>query len=160
MRLILKILILIIFPIRTFACECPIYTVFETKDDLKEYDFIAYIKITDIQKAGNNTDLIIHQISFDIINLYKGPKLKNILVDGSHSSLIDIGRTNCDLEENVGDEWVIFGFKNSDLNQYITGYCTRSQKIKDFTGEIYKHGNEVNLTSRLKTLFDEAPCKE
>jgi len=158
MRLQLTILILIIFSIKTFACSCRTKLDFKTKEDLNEYNFIAHIKITAIKKAENiDTDFKIHQMSFELLESYKGDILNTILVSGSHHSLK--GWTSCDLGENVGDEWIIFGsdYQNGKL---ITGYCSRSKRIKSYTGyEDIKYPSQLNLKNKLQTLFDKVPKK-
>jgi len=155
MRLKLTFLFLILFSAKTFACSCVMKPDFKTKEDLNEYSFIAHIKINGIKEAENiETDSYVHQMNFEILELYKGEQIKNILVSGSHPLLK--GWTSCDLGERVDDEWIIFGYYNENFKKLITGYCTRSKRIKVFNGyEDVKYPNQLALKEKLQQLFDK-----
>ncbi len=155
MRLQITFLILILFSAKTFACYCVFEGDFNTKEDLKKYNFIAHVKINGIKDVENNdTEGSVHQMTFDILELYKGENINNILVTGSHPSLK--GWTSCDLGENIGDEWIIFGYYNEQFDQLTTGYCTRSKRIKDSNGyEDIKNPNELSLRKKLQQIFDK-----
>ncbi|MDT0622682.1 toxin-antitoxin system YwqK family antitoxin [Croceitalea vernalis] len=155
MRLKLTLSFLILFSVRTFACSCVTEPDFKTQEDLNEYSFIAHIKINGIKEAENiETDSYVHQMNFEILELYKGEQIKNILVSGSHPLLK--GWTSCDLGERVGDEWIIFGSLNDYFKKLTTGYCTRSERIKIFNGyENIKYPNQVTLKKKLQQLFNK-----
>ena len=155
MRLKFIFLILILFSVKSFACSCAIKPDFKTKEDLNEYNFIAHIKINVIKQAEIiETDSYVHQMDFEILELYKGENTNNILVSGSHPSLK--GWTSCDLGESIGDEWIIFGYYNEHFKQLTTGYCTRSKRIKVFNGyEDIKYPNQLTLKKKLQLLFDK-----
>ncbi len=155
MRLQITFLILILFSVKSLACSCVMKPDFKTKEDLNEYKFIAHIKINGVNQAENvETDSYVHQMTFEILELYKGENIKDILVSGSHSSLK--GWTSCDLGERVGDEWIIFGYYNEHLKKLTTGYCTRSKKIKLINGyEDLKYHNQLTLKKKLQLLFDK-----
>ncbi|WP_417361287.1 hypothetical protein [Galbibacter sp.] len=156
MRLQIPFLVLFLFSVKTFACSCSYNPDFKTKEDLSDYDFIAHVKITEIKKAENiETDFYIHLMGFEILELYKGENIESILVSGSHHSL-EIGWTSCDLGESIGDQWIIFGYYNENFKKSITGYCTRSKRIKMFNGyENVKYPNELTLKKKLQQLFDK-----
>ena len=153
MRLQITLLILILFSAKTFACSCSIKPDFKTKEDLDEYRFIAHISISEIIVAENiETDSYVHRMTFEILELYKGENISNILVSGSHPTLE--GWTSCDLGENIGDEWIIFGYYNEHLKELTTGYCTRSKRIKVYNGyEDVKYPNQLTLKKKLQQLY-------
>jgi len=155
MRLKLTFVILILFSAKIFACSCVMKPDFKAKEDLNEYNFIAYIKINGIKQAENiETDSYAHKMTFEILELYKGEEINNILVSGSHPSLK--GWTSCDLGERIGDEWIIFGYYSEYFKKLTTGYCTRSKRIKVFNGyEDVKYPNQYTLKKKLQQLFDK-----
>ena len=76
MRLKLTFIFLILFSAKTFACSCVMKPDFKTKEDLNEYSFIAHIKINGIKEAENiETDSYVHQMNFEILELYKGEQI-------------------------------------------------------------------------------------
>jgi antitoxin component YwqK of YwqJK toxin-antitoxin module len=157
MRLKLTFVFLILFSVKIFACSCVMKSDFKTKKDLNEYSFIAHIKINGIKLAENiETDSYVHQMTFEILESYKGKEINNILVYGAHPSLNDWGWTSCDLGERIGDEWIIFGYYDKDFKKLTTGYCTRSERIKVFSGyEDVKYPNQLTLKKKLQQLFDK-----
>ena len=86
MKLKFSIFLFLYFSVKSLACVCNIKPEFKTLDDLQEYSFIAHIKIKDISKASLEPNDF-HQMSFDIIELYKGDSLSTISVYGSHPLL-------------------------------------------------------------------------
>ncbi|RXG13900.1 antitoxin component YwqK of YwqJK toxin-antitoxin module [Leeuwenhoekiella aestuarii] len=154
MKLKLIFVFFILFSAKTFACSCAIKPYFKTKEDLDEYSFIAHIKVNGIKKAENiETDSYVHLMNFEILELYKGEQINNIIVSGSHPLLE--GWTSCDLGERVNDEWIIFGYYNEHLKKLTTGYCTRSKRIKVFNGfEDIKYPNQLTLKKKLQQLFE------
>jgi len=153
MKLQITFLILIFFSLKTFACSCVTKPDFKTKEDLNEYIFIAHVKITGIQQIDNiETDRYVHQMTFEILELFKGKEINKIFVSGSHPSLK--GWTSCDLGEKIGDEWIIFGYYNNYFKKLTTGYCTRSKRIKVFNGyEDVRYPNQLTLKKKLQQLF-------
>ena len=143
-------LIIIFFSIaKSYSCSCDSKPDFKSQDDLKEYDFIAHVKITNIEDLEKkDSDFLIHKMSFNILELYKGNELKNINVFGSNQLLK--GSTSCDLGEKIGDEWIIFGYTNKKTNELQTGYCTRSKRFKSSDG--YENLSFPNKPSLKKSL--------
>jgi antitoxin component YwqK of YwqJK toxin-antitoxin module len=159
MKIKLTLIILFFSIVKSYSCSCDPKPAFESQDDLKEYDFIAHVKITNIKELENqDSDFLIHQMSFNILELYKGNELKDILVTGSNQLLKDW--TSCDLGEKIGDEWIVFGYTNKK-NELQTGYCTRSKKFKSSDGyENLSFPNKPNLKKRLQLLFDKEIIEE
>ena len=127
---------------------------FKSQNDLKEYDFIAHVRVSDIQKSEkSSSENLIHKMSFEIIELYKGEKINSILVLGSNKLLE--GWTSCDLGEEINDEWIIFGFSGSQSNDILTDYCTRSKRIKSSDGfQNLNSPYKITLKQKLQALFN------
>lgn len=153
----LKILfftVFILFSLKSFSCVCPIKYDFKTKEDLNEYDFIAHVKVTSIDIIKNINRNEMHQISFEIKELYKGKQLTTMLIYGSNQLLG--GWTSCDLGEMIGDEWIIFATTNLQFNQVTTGQCSRSIRIKDRYGyEDISYSPQSKIKQQLELLFDK-----
>lgn len=160
MKIKLTFIFLLFSIVKSYSCSCSLKPDFVTQDDLQEYEFIAHIKISNIEEVENkNSDYLVHLMSFNIIELYKGKELKSILVYGSNQLLK--GWTSCDLGERIGDEWIIFGYKKNNTDKLETGYCTRSKKIKSSDGyEDLSFPNRPNLKKRLQILFDKKIVEE
>ena len=160
MKIKITFIILLFSIVKSYSCSCVPKPDFVTQDDLQEYEFIAHVKISNIEEIENkNSDYLIHSMSFNIIELYKGKGLKSILVSGSNELLKSW--TSCDLGERIGDEWIIFGYKRNKTDKLETGYCTRSKKIKSSDGyENLSFPNKPSLKKRLQILFDKETVEE
>lgn len=151
---------LLLLSVTTFACSCDMEPDFKTKADLNKYSFIAHVKITQVNPAVSvKSPADAHQMSFELLELYKGEKAHDILVYGSHQSLGNW--TSCDLGENVGEEWIVFGYMDEDSKQLMTGLCTRSRNLKKLNGyqELY-YPNKLTLKQQLQRLFDKQPTEK
>lgn len=152
MKFKLTLIVIFFTIVKGYSCSCTFKPEFKSQNDLNEYNFIAHVKITDIKKLEeSNPDFIIHQMSFNILELYKGETRNNIIVTGSHKNYKEW--TSCDLGEKIGDEWVVFGYR-SKSNKMFTGYCTRSKRVK--TADGYQNlniPNKLTLNKKLKLLF-------
>lgn len=158
MKLKLTLFFLFFLILKSYPCECSFQSEFNSLDDLKNYEFIAHVKITNIENIKLEGSY--HSMSFEIIELYKGEPLKSIIVFGSNRLLKNNYSTSCDMSEKIGDEWVIFGYKFKRSEKLLTGYCTRSKKIKDSSGYEdlsypYPDTKTYNLNQRLKILFNK-----
>lgn len=152
----LTLLFLFFSILKSYTCSCSGERDFNSKDDLKNYEFIAHVKITNIENIELEGSY--HSMSFNIIELYKGKPLKSIIVFGSNRLLKS--STSCDINENIGEEWIIFGYKSKGYEKLFTGFCTRSKKIKDFNGyENIKYANKLTLKKRLQILYDKIDDK-
>ena len=132
------------------ACNCGITKDINSLKDLDRYEFIAHVKIKNVTTAHNvHTLSQVHEISFEILELFKGQSLDKILVLGSHPSLK--GWSPCDLNENKGEEWIIFGYKTVHIDRLMTGICTPSEKI-----ELQAKHNPLaaTLPKKLRSLFE------
>jgi len=154
-RTFILILLLCLASMRAYSCSCITEKRLESKEDLKKYDFIAQVKITSINEASDeNIEYYIYSLSFETLEIYRGESIKNILVSGSNK--IFDRWTSCDLNLDIGDEWIIFGYKEKKTKKLITGYCTRSTKTKSFDGyENIKDPEKNSLTKKLNQLFDK-----
>lgn len=141
--------------LRSWGCDCGLKGDFKSKADLAEYDFIALVRISNVDSAevkAQPGDLI-HLIKFEVLEKYKGETINNILVSGGHKSLKTW--TSCDLSEDVNEEWVIFGYFDKRTNTLMTGMCTRTFMYKDALGYRYKgYGNELASLDKLRDIFE------
>lgn len=110
------------------ACICSEVLTTDSLAQLKNYDFIAYIKVTgdrDYKDPSGQTAYNIGLISIKIIELFKGKDAEEVL---------DYTRnTSCDIGISTGEEWVLFGrIKNGKIT---LGACDRSRQYKDAAGK-------------------------
>jgi len=145
-------ILLIVNSIKLIACSCNPEPNFKVKEDLNNYDFIAHVKIKSINSyEKRNYDFLIHKITFETIELYKGKKINSLLIMGSHPSLDKW--TSCDINEEIGEEWVFFAYLSN--NMLMSGMCTRSTKIKELNGYTnIDYANSINLNQKLKNVFN------
>lgn len=155
MKFKLTITFLIICWAKMLACSCAYEPDFQTQEDLEEYRFIAHVKVKGVEAAtGIDEEWPIHKMNFELLELFKGAPIKEILVSGSHPSLE--GWTSCDLVERADEEWIIFGYYDEHKKKLITGYCTRSKRIKRANGfEDLKYPNQPTLKKKLQQVFDK-----
>jgi antitoxin component YwqK of YwqJK toxin-antitoxin module len=153
---------LLIFTFTTsYSCVCELKPEFRTEEDLAEYNFISLVKILKIDSIESRKDsrLPVHQIEFQIIELFKGDNINNILVDGGHKTIKNTW-TSCDLGENVGEEWVIFAYTDKLTNKLLTHSCTRTFRYKKSNGYRYKgYGDEITAIDQLNSIFVKAYTK-
>ncbi|MBI1306792.1 MAG: hypothetical protein GC181_09275 [Bacteroidetes bacterium] len=120
-----KLLIFIntLLPVVTTACTCvpfPTYRVDTT--ELKEYDFIAHVLITNANSDTNNISDKIATIQ--ILELFKGSNVSSIREEGKNSF--------CKVGFLDGEEWVVFcKIYNGELYQSI---CDRYVQIRESDG--------------------------
>jgi len=129
MRRHIKILTLVLgtvlFGQKTQACICsdPFLRI-DSLPQLKEYDFIAYVKILDDQdfkKPSKNDYETIGQLTIKILELFKGNKIGQVLEYSKNSS--------CDIGISRGEEWILFG---KTINGRIAILaCDRNEKYKE-----------------------------
>ena len=143
--------------VSAYSCSCTNLKIIESKEDVKSYDYIAQVKITSVDTASNNSiEYSICKLSFDTLEIYRGQHIENILVSGSHKTFDRW--TSCDLDLEIGDNWMIFGYQEKNTKKLITDYCTNSRKIKSFDGyENIKYPNQRTLVEKLNSIFEKAP---
>lgn len=130
--LISKILFLFIstflFSKTSKACECWKTLTTDSLAQMTEYDFIAHVKITDDQYFKKPTEFdyeTIGQLSFDIVELFKGEKINTILEYSKNSS--------CDIGVSKGEEWILFGkYKKGKMSIFA---CDRNSRYKENSGQ-------------------------
>lgn len=139
-------------PAWTWACSCASLDKIKTKDDLKGYDFVALVKIEEIQDSSytnqGNTRRT-STLSIIILELFKGEK-KHLKVSAS-------GRgTSCEMGIDKGEVWAIFG--NYKGNFITTNYCTHSFAYKNYMGELdWIHEWNKERLDKLREICQIAP---
>lgn len=144
------------------ACFCDLKSDYKTKEDLTEYDFIALVRILKIDTitSGISSQSPIHKTEFEIIERFKGDLITEILVDGGHYALKGTN-TSCDLNENAGEEWIIFAYVDKQTKRLITHYCTRTFRHKRNDEYRYKdYGDEITQLDKLRIIFTSAAKKQ
>jgi len=91
---------------------------------LKNYDFIALVKIIDdVDLQNNSTDDYESNglLTVKIIELFKGEKIDKILEFDKHST--------CDIGISIGEEWILFGKKtNGKISIYSSARNIRNKQ--------------------------------
>ncbi|SMO82273.1 hypothetical protein [Gracilimonas mengyeensis] len=159
---IVLIILALVLPLQAWACTCGGPYEFKTKEDLKRYQFIAFVKVDSIYKSGiskvNEHDLF-YQADFTILELFKGGLRNTILVNGGHS---DIGTTitSCDIGISTNEKWVVFAYLDRNKN-LRTGFCTFSKQYATASGEKdwqYKRG--IKELSLLREIYEHEVATE
>jgi antitoxin component YwqK of YwqJK toxin-antitoxin module len=129
------------------ACRCTeYYTSVDSLSQLKHYDFIAHVKITDDQDYKTPADNfgMIGQLTFQIIELFKGQQVDKIL---EYSK-----KTSCDIGVSIGEEWILFGTIR-DCNLSI-GSCDRNLRYQKVNGlKDWKYGRGIRQIGQLRVLY-------
>jgi antitoxin component YwqK of YwqJK toxin-antitoxin module len=136
------------------ACECsdPFLRI-DSLPQLKEYDFIAYVKITedqDYKKPSGNDYETIGLLRIKIIELFKGTAIKQVMEYSKNSS--------CDIGVSKGEEWILFG-KTIDGKIGIVS-CDRNERYKE-TNELrdWKYDDGFYELSQLRKLYQHPITK-
>ncbi len=140
--------------IPTKACVCgEYYTSIDSLSQLKHYDFIAHVKITDDQDyntAPENGIGTIGQLTFQIIELFKGQQVDKIL---EYSK-----KTSCDMGISKGEEWILFGSMRD--GKLSIGSCSRNVKYKGVDGlRDWKYDRGLLQLRQLRALYQH-PIKK
>ncbi|WP_162628196.1 toxin-antitoxin system YwqK family antitoxin [Arcticibacterium luteifluviistationis] len=154
------LLIIISVPSTLWACKCSNYG-FNSTEELERYKFIGLVKIDSVYESpennGNRKLGFFHEVSFSILELYKGDSIKTLQVRGGNKAL-EIGWTSCDLDISQGTEWVLLASEKEN-GQLITGACTYSRQYKSEEGKrdwLYKRGFEE--IEKLRKLYRVKPA--
>jgi len=150
---ILAILILASFIGQTSnACTCAASLKVDSLAQMKQYSFIAHVRITDdhIFRKPEGNDKTIGQLSFEIVELFKGEKINKILEYSKD--------TSCDIGVSTGEEWILFG-KMVDEKLSIVA-CDRNKRYKKINEQRdWKYGRGLNELNQLRKLYDHPKKK-
>lgn len=151
----LIMLILIGWSAQVLACNCPPDPKIQTRRQLAEYDFIARVKITQIDSAAGYTKrLLYHKIDFKLLELFKGFPLNELRVSGGHLSLNR--QTSCDLGEALGEEWVLFASYSEQIKKITTHLCTLTYRYRDTDGHLERrYDTQQKNLEILRKLFNK-----
>lgn len=140
---------LVLFGQESKACICadPFLTI-DSLAQLKEYDFIAYVKIIDDQdyKKPSKSDYeTIGQLTFEILELFKGEKISQVLEYSKNSS--------CDIGIFRGEEWILFGKKINGKISIVA--CDRNQRYKEIDEQRdWKYSRGIYELKQLRKLYE------
>lgn len=136
------------------ACRCsdPFLKI-DSLSQLKEYDFIAYVKILDDQNYKNpskNDYRTIGLLTINVIELFKGNAVDQVLEYSKNSS--------CDIGVSLGEEWILFG-KIIDGKIGIVA-CDRNERYKE-SNELrdWKYGDGFYELRQLRKLYEHPVTK-
>ena len=137
MKHMVLVVILTVFSIKAFSCECLGPYEFRKKEDLEKYRFIAFVVIDSIY-ISNAPKMyehdIFYQADFTILELFKGDSTNSVLINGGNTNLEDMFITSCDIGIDTNEKWVIFAYQDDHANLRI-GYCTFSKMYASAKGE-------------------------
>lgn len=135
------------------ACICTNVSTIDSLAQLKEYDFIAHVKIIDDQifkKPSKDDYETIGQLTFEIIELFKGERINKILEYSKNSS--------CDIGISKGEEWILFG-KTIDGKISVVA-CDRNQRYKEKNEQRdWKYGSGFYELKKLRILYEHSTHK-
>lgn len=131
------------------ACICSEILTTDSLAQLKGYDLIAYVKITDDRDytpaAGAPSPFhTMGLISFNIIELFQGREAVQVIDNTRH--------TSCYIGMTKGEEWILFGkLQDGKMRVYA---CDRNAQYKNVDGQRdWKYGRGLNLLQRLRKLY-------
>jgi len=151
---ILAILILISFFGQSLkACRCSNRRDIDSLAEMNHYEFIAHVKIINDENYKNPNESSIHtigQLTFEIIELFKGERINKVLEDSKDSS--------CDIGVESGEEWVLFGII---IHGNITIVpCDRNQRYKGIDGQRdWKYDQGFYELRQLRKLYNHPTDK-
>ena len=148
MKSLINILTLAIFsillPPTAKACICndPASPFLDSIAELKEFDFIARVRILNAydNQASTNNDVV----KIQILELFKGKAITQISEDMKNSS--------CDIGISDGEEWIFFGKKrNGKIIQYV---CDRHHQIRNSDGmRVSGYNSDFNPLWKLREFY-------
>ncbi|NII26302.1 hypothetical protein HB364_14520 [Pseudoflavitalea sp. X16] len=137
------------------ACICMDILTTDSLAQLKDYDLIAYIKITDDKDyepaaGAPSPSHTMGLISLNIIELFQGKAVEQVIDDTRH--------TSCYIGMTKGEEWILFG-KLKDGKMRIHA-CDRNAQYRNADGQRdWKYGRGLNLLQRLRKLYEHPEKK-
>ncbi|KAA2242767.1 hypothetical protein F0L74_09575 [Chitinophaga agrisoli] len=129
------------------ACVCSDILTIDSLAQLEEYSFIAHVKIIDdqiLKEPTKDDHETIGQLSFKVLELFKGEKIDKILEYAKNSS--------CDIGVSKGEEWLLFGtIKNNKVSILP---CDRNRRYKERDGRRdWKYGSGLQELDQLRKLY-------
>ena len=102
----------------SFACSC--HTVSQVECFMYS-DFVAKVQITKVYPNATRQSETF-KIDIEILDLFKGQKVKSIIVYGSSDSLY---RSSCDMSVSKNSTWMIYARKDTS-KVYLLHSCSAS----------------------------------
>lgn len=131
------------------ACICSEILTTDSVAQLKAYDLIAYVKITDDRdyEPAEGAPSLSHTtglISFNIIELFQGKEVEQVIDNTRH--------TSCYIGMTKGEEWILFGkLKDGKMRVYA---CDRNAQYRNADGQRdWKYGRGLGLLQQLRKLY-------
>ncbi|PAW93973.1 hypothetical protein CKK33_10890 [Mucilaginibacter sp. MD40] len=152
--------IFLFLSIPVFACSCLIKPAFKSTNDLKDYSFIALVKITQTAPfdekykfMGIRKDSVAH---ITVLELFKG-KATDVVIDGDYL-------TDCNMLYSNNEEWLLYAYERNGKT-YVSR-CSYSTVYRDATGfrdwngfrgirdldllrRLYQHSPNLNVANNL-----------
>jgi antitoxin component YwqK of YwqJK toxin-antitoxin module len=138
----------LILSIKLFACTCGSMPDFKTVADLKDYNFIALVKVTALapidttskfMKIRKNGD-----IKISVMERFKGNVLDTVY-DPSFQS-------DCALNIEEGEQWIFFGY--SQNGQTYISRCSYTVKYREVSGKRdWSYFSGIKQLSVLRNLY-------
>lgn len=85
MKKLYSILILSLITTKSFCCICPMQADYKSQDDLKEYDYIAHVKIIGVESIEGDHDK--HNMDVITLELIKGKRVEKLFVHYENGNL-------------------------------------------------------------------------
>ncbi len=131
-----------------FCCSCVPNMPFKSKEDLKNYNYVALVTITELAPYDTMHKAFqlrtSGKISTDIVELFKGEPLKQFN-DASYN-------TDCAFKLEVGERWLFLG--NSKKGVVDIDVCGYSVKYSDANGlRDWLYFGGINELGVLRTIF-------
>lgn len=147
MKIFITIILAGLLSTSSRACICSDILTIDSLPQLKDYEFIAHVKITDdqdLKKPAKDDYESIGILTFHIIELFKGQKIDKILEYSKHSS--------CDIGISTGEEWILFGKIINGRLAVVS--CDRNHQYKE-RNELrdWKYGSGFYELTQLRKLY-------
>lgn len=120
---------------------------------MKEYNFIAHVKIIDdkvFKKPSKGDYETIGQLTFEIIDLFKGERINKILEYSKN--------TSCDIGVSKDEEWILFGRIINGSTSIVA--CDRNKRYREVDEQRdWKYGRGFYELNKLRILYGHAAHK-
>lgn len=148
MKNYLTLLLLLISFSKALACSCDGSFQFETLDDLKRYEFIAHVKITNDhdKEESNETNeySTFDKLDIQVLELFKGKIMHEIYeVDKN---------TSCGMGISNGEEWIFFAYRRND--KLVVSYCDLNEIYRQSDGRRdWEYERGFTEIKKLRAIF-------